>query len=98
MAKRATALKGPYQAYNRKERGGFDEELSRVAYEQMKKLSFSHMFTGKSHEPGVLLADKLVRMAPFAASRAFFGNSGSDANDTQIKLVRYYNKIGRAHV
>jgi 4-aminobutyrate--pyruvate transaminase len=73
-----------------------DEELARVAYEQMKKLSFSHMFTGKSHEPGVLLADKLVRMAPFAASRAFFGNSGSDANDTQIKLVRYYNNaIGR---
>jgi 4-aminobutyrate---pyruvate transaminase len=35
-------------------------------------------------------------MAPFAASRAFFGNSGSDANDTQIKLVWYYNNaIGR---
>jgi 4-aminobutyrate---pyruvate transaminase len=73
-----------------------DEELARVAYEQMKKLSFSHLFTGKSHEPGVLLADKLVGMAPFAASRAFFGNSGSDANDTQIKLVWYYNNaIGR---
>jgi 4-aminobutyrate--pyruvate transaminase len=73
-----------------------DEELARVAYEQIKKLSFSHLFTGKSHEPGVLLADKLVGMAPFAASRAFFGNSGSDANDTQIKLVWYYNNaIGR---
>ena len=73
-----------------------DEELARVAYEQMKKLSFSHLFTGKSHEPGVLLADKLVRMAPFAASRVFFGNSGSDANDTQIKLAWYYNNaIGR---
>jgi 4-aminobutyrate---pyruvate transaminase len=74
-----------------------DEELARVAYEQMKKLSFSHLFTGKSHEPGVLLADKLVKMAPFAASRVFFGNSGSDANDTQIKLVWYYNNArGRA--
>jgi 4-aminobutyrate--pyruvate transaminase len=73
-----------------------DEELARVAYEQIRKLSFSHLFTGKSHEPGVLLADKLVGMAPFAASRAFFGNSGSDANDTQIKLVWYYNNaIGR---
>lgn len=73
-----------------------DEELARTAYEQMKKLSFSHLFTGKTHEPGVLLADKLVGMAPFAASRAFFGNSGSDANDTQIKLVWYYNNaIGR---
>ena len=68
-----------------------DEELARVAYEQIKKLSFSHLFTGKTHEPGVLLADKLVSMAPFAASRVFFGNSGSDANDTQIKLAWYYN-------
>jgi 4-aminobutyrate--pyruvate transaminase len=68
-----------------------DEELARVAYEQIKRLSFAHMFTGKSHEPGVALADKLVRMAPFDASRVFFGNSGSDANDTQIKLVWYYN-------
>lgn len=68
-----------------------DEELARTAYDQLKKLSYAHLFTGKSHEPAVLLADKLVRMAPFAASRAFFGNSGSDANDTQIKLVWYYN-------
>ena len=73
-----------------------DEELARTAYDQIKRLSFSHLFTGKSHEPGILLADKLVRMAPFAASRAFFGNSGSDANDTQIKLVWYYNNaMGR---
>jgi 4-aminobutyrate--pyruvate transaminase len=73
-----------------------DEELARTAYEQIRKLSFSHLFTGKSHESAVLLADKLVGMAPFAASRVFFGNSGSDANDTQIKLVWYYNNaIGR---
>ncbi len=73
-----------------------DDELARTAYEQIKKLSFSHLFTGKSHEPGILLADKLARMAPFAASRVFFGNSGSDANDTQIKLVWYYNNaLGR---
>ena len=68
-----------------------DEELARTAYEQIKTLSFTHLFAGKSHEPGVRLADKLVAMAPFAASKAFFGNSGSDANDTQIKLVWYYN-------
>jgi 4-aminobutyrate--pyruvate transaminase len=73
-----------------------DDELARTAYDQIKQLSFSHLFAGKSHEPGILLADKLVGMAPFAASRVFFGNSGSDANDTQIKLVWYYNNaIGR---
>jgi len=73
-----------------------DEELARAAYDQLKKLSFAHLFAGKSHDAGVLLADKLAGMAPFAASRVFFGNSGSDANDTQIKLVWYYNNaIGR---
>jgi 4-aminobutyrate---pyruvate transaminase len=68
-----------------------DEELASVAYDQIKKLSFTHLFTGKSHEPGILLAEKLAGMAPFAATRVFFGNSGSDANDTQIKLAWYYN-------
>ena len=73
-----------------------EEELAKTAYDQIKKLSFTHLFAGKSHEPGILLADKLVEMAPFPASKVFFGNSGSDANDTQIKLVWYYhNAIGK---
>src|SRR5690606_38199271 len=73
-----------------------DEELARTAYEQLKKLPFAHLFAGRSHEPGILLAEKLVAMAPCDASRVFFGNSGSDANDTQTKLVRYYmNAIGQ---
>jgi 4-aminobutyrate---pyruvate transaminase len=73
-----------------------DRELVEAAREQLERLSFTHMFAGKSHEPGVRLAEKLVSMAPFEASRVFFGNSGSDANDTQIKLVWYYNNaIGR---
>lgn len=73
-----------------------DEELARTAYEQLKKLPFAHLFAGRSHETGIRLAEKLVAMAPCAAARVFFGNSGSDANDTQIKLVRYYNNaIGR---
>jgi 4-aminobutyrate---pyruvate transaminase len=75
-----------------------DPELAEVAAAQIRKLSFTHLFAGKSHEPGIALAEKLVGMAPFDASRVFFGNSGSDANDTQIKLVRYYNNvIGRPH-
>src|SRR5690554_751759 len=70
-----------------------EEELARVAAEQMRKLAFAHLFAGKSHEPGVRLAAKLAAMAPFDAHRVFFGNSGSDANDTQIKLVWYYNNV-----
>ena len=73
-----------------------DEELAKAAYDQIKQLSFTHLFAGKSHEPGILLAEKLVGMAPFDASRVFYGNSGSDGNDTQIKLVWYYhNAIGK---
>lgn len=73
-----------------------EEELARVAYEQMKKLSYSQLFTGKTNEASVLLAEKLTSLAPFDATRVFFGLSGSDANDTQIKLMWYYNNlIGR---
>jgi 4-aminobutyrate--pyruvate transaminase len=73
-----------------------EEELAKVAYDQMKNLSYASLFTSKSHPAAIALAEKLVDMAPFDASKVFFGNSGSDANDTQIKLVWYYNNaIGR---
>ena len=72
------------------------EELAKVAYEQMLKLNYSQLFAGRTNEPSVLLAEKLKEMAPFDAGRVFFGLSGSDANDTQIKLVWYYNNaIGK---
>jgi 4-aminobutyrate--pyruvate transaminase len=73
-----------------------NEELADVAAEQMKKLSYSQLFAGKTHETSILLAEKLKAIAPFDAGRVFFGLSGSDANDTQIKLMWYYNNaIGR---
>jgi 4-aminobutyrate--pyruvate transaminase len=72
------------------------DELIETAAKQMKELTFSHLFGGRSHEPAILLADKLKSMMPFEAGRVFFGNSGSDANDTQVKLAWYYNNaIGR---
>ena len=62
----------------------------------MRKLSYSQLFGGKTNEPSVLLAEKLKQMVPFEAGRVFFGLSGSDANDTQVKLMWYYNNaIGR---
>jgi len=68
-----------------------EEELIRVATEQMRKLSYSQLFAGKTNEPSVLLAEKLCTIVPMDNARAFFGLSGSDANDTQVKLMRYYN-------
>ncbi|MFW6094458.1 MAG: aminotransferase [Pseudomonadota bacterium] len=70
-----------------------EEELVRVAAEHMRKLSYSQLFGSKSNEPSILLAEKLKEMVPFDAGRVFFGVSGSDANDTQIKLIWYYNNV-----
>ncbi len=72
-------------------------ELVEAAREQMMKLPFTHLFGGKSHDPAIELAEKLKDMAPMPVSKVFFGASGSDANDTQMKLVWYYNNaIGRS--
>jgi 4-aminobutyrate--pyruvate transaminase len=68
-----------------------NEELVEAAAAQMRKLSFAHLFTGKSHDPAIELAEKLKEIAPVPISKTFFCNSGSEANDTQVKLVWYLN-------
>lgn len=73
-----------------------EEELVRAAESQMRELCYSQIFGGRTNEASVLLAEKLKAMAPMDAGRVFFGLSGSDANDTQVKLMWYYNNaIGR---
>ncbi len=73
-----------------------EQELARVAEAQMRQLAYSQLFGGKTNEPSVLLAEKLKAIMPFDAGRVFFGLSGSDANDTQVKLMWYYhNLIGK---
>ena len=73
---------------------GFDEDrLADAAYQQMCKLPFYHNFSHKSHGPVVDLAEKLISMAPVPMSKVFFTNSGSEANDTIIKLVWYLSLI-----
>ena len=69
--------------------GWGEEELIEAAVEQMRKLPFAHVFGGKSHEPAIALAEKLKEMAPFPVGKVFFANSGSEANDSQIKLMWY---------
>ena len=73
-----------------------NEELVEAAAAQMRKLSFGHLFTGKSHDPAIELAEKLKDMAPVPISKVFFCNSGSEANDSQVKFVWYLNNaLGR---
>jgi 4-aminobutyrate--pyruvate transaminase len=69
--------------------GWGEEELVQAAADQMRKLSFSHIFGGKSHEPAIALAEKLKEMAPMPVGKVFFANSGSEANDSQIKFMWY---------
>lgn len=76
---------------------GFNEpRLVRAAQEQMAKLPAYHLFGGRSYAPAVELAERLLTMAPVPMARVMFVNSGSEANDSALKLVRYYHHaIGR---
>jgi len=71
---------------------GFGEKrLADAAHRQMLKLPFYHSFSSKSNEPAILLAEKLVEISPERLQRVFFTNSGSEANDTVVKMIWYLN-------
>ncbi|WP_181705810.1 aminotransferase [Chthonobacter rhizosphaerae] len=73
-----------------------DEELVDAATEQLRKLPYYHLFGGKGFEPAIELAEKLKSIAPMPVDKVLFSSSGSEANDTQIKLAWYLNNaLGR---
>ena len=76
---------------------GFGEpRLVAAAAAQMSRLPYYHSFSHKSHPSVIDLGERLVKMSPKGLDRVFFTNSGSEANDTVIKLVWFYNNaIGR---
>ncbi len=76
---------------------GFGEErLVQAATKQMRELPFYHVFASKTHHPAIELAERLLALSPVPMSKAFFANSGSEANDSVIKMVWYYNNaLGR---
>ncbi|UWU83114.1 aminotransferase [Bradyrhizobium yuanmingense] len=65
------------------------EAIARQAY----KLAYYHTYAAHTTDELANLSDRLVRMAPGKASKVFYGLSGSDANETQAKLVWYYNNL-----
>jgi len=76
--------------------GFSNERLARAAHDQMRKLPFYHAFTAKSHEPLIDLSEMLIQRTPVPMSKVFFANSGSEANDSAVKMVWYFNNaIGR---
>ena len=76
---------------------GFSEQrLIDAAAHQMARLPYNQTFLGRSHATTIDLAERLLAMTPTPMSKIFFANSGSEANDTAVKLVWYYNNaIGR---
>lgn len=73
-----------------------NEEMIEAANQQLRSLPYYHQFAGRGTEPAIELAEKLKEIAPSPMSKVFYTSSGSEANDTQIKLAWYYNNaLGR---
>src|SRR5262245_42802283 len=68
-------------------------EVADAMAAQARRLGSYHTFSSMSNEPQILLADRLLGMVPGRMSKVFFGNSGSAANDAQVKLAWYYNNL-----
>lgn len=65
------------------------DAISRQAY----RLAYYHSYAAHTTDELAILSDRLVKMAPGKMSKVFYGMSGSDANETQAKLVWYYNNL-----
>ena len=76
---------------------GFGEKrLARAAAAQLDRLPYYHTFYGRSNDVCIELAETLVGLAPVPMSKVFFAASGSEANETMVKLAWYYNNaLGR---
>jgi putrescine aminotransferase len=66
------------------------EELAEAAARQMRELPYYNTFFQTSHVPALTLAAKLAELAPRDLNHVFFAGSGSEANDTNIRMVRQY--------
>ena len=76
--------------------GFSNKRLADAGSAALRELPYYHTFNGRSNPSAIALAEKLLSIAPVPMSKVFFANSGSEANDTAVKLVWYYhNAIGK---
>jgi L-2,4-diaminobutyrate transaminase len=68
-------------------------ELADAMKNQAETLAYCHAFSSMSSDMPALLSERLIKNAPVPMSKVFFGLSGSDANDTQVKICWYYNNV-----
>ena len=66
------------------------ERLIKAATDQMSQLPYYHLTNHKSHQPAIDLAEKLLEIAPVPMSRIWFSNSGSEGNDSAVRIIWYY--------
>jgi L-2,4-diaminobutyrate transaminase len=69
------------------------QEIADAVHRQMQELAYYHAYVGHSSEPAIELSKRIIDLAPEGMRRVYYGLSGSDANETQIKLVWYYNNV-----
>jgi L-2,4-diaminobutyrate transaminase len=69
------------------------QEIAEAIYAQAKSLAYYHSYVGHSSEVAIQLAEQILTWFPKHMRKVFFGLSGSDANETQVKLVWYYNNV-----
>lgn len=69
------------------------QEIAEAIYAQAQQLAYYHTYVGHTNEPLVRLSQRIVGLAGQDMSRVYYGLSGSDANETQLKLVWYYNNV-----
>ncbi|THD71572.1 aspartate aminotransferase family protein [Thalassobius vesicularis] len=68
-------------------------EIAEAIADQARELAYYHAYVGHGTEASITLAHMVLDRAPKGMSKVYFGLSGSDANETNIKLVWYYNNI-----
>ncbi len=68
-------------------------EIAEAIAAQAKELAYYHAYAGHGTEASIILAKMIIDRAPAGMSRVYFGLSGSDANETNIKLIWYYNNV-----
>jgi L-2,4-diaminobutyrate transaminase len=68
-------------------------EIAEAIHRQALELPYYHAYSGYSNEPAIRLAERVLALAPRGMQRIFYGLSGSDSNETQMKIVWYYNNV-----
>ena len=68
-------------------------EIAEAVHRQLLELCYYPSFFNSTSEAAILLAEKLARLAPAGLGKVFFSNSGSEANETALKLIRAYQKL-----